>query len=330
MTKTAEEILHPLQLKTLLEKSVTKLAGDECYPDVIRNELKCFTITSHEASNFYQMVKNTVKDFHGDAEKFYPTFYKCISENESGFISLSRHCSLLLGFEVANHILAHLGGSSYTGEIVNSKIDQNQFSKRDLASIGYLSGYVFGTVYRRIRSSKQWQNAISEQCMSILLAGKISSSDDTLQQAENEQAEPNQSSDSDKYEHLLVSIRNRGGLWKVSPEVVKIFSLAEVYFRSKTSSSVVKIDAKDIVAKLMTDFGVLSNFSNLRSKAKEKVNKEIALNLLEQLLSLYIRVRGFSYAKDKLQQHKVAAHKTKSRSLRTEIKKASATYSEKP
>ena len=166
--------------------------------------------------------------------------------------------------------------------------------------------------------------------MSILLASKISSSDDTLQQAENEQAEPNQSSDSDKYEHLLVSIRNRGGLWKVSPEVVKIFSLAEVYFRSKTSSSVVKIDAKDIVAKLMTDFGVLSNFSNLRSKAKEKVNKEIALNLLEQLLSLYIRVRGFSYAKDKLQQHKVAAHKTKSRSLRTEIKKASATYSEKP
>ena len=92
----------------------------------------------------------------------------------------------------------------------------------------------------------------------------------------------------------------------------------------------VKIDAKDIVAKLMTDFGVLSNFSNLRSKAKEKVDKEIALNLLEQLLSLYIRVRGFSYAKDKLQQHKVAAHKTKSRSLRTEIKKASATYSEKP
>ena len=152
MTKTTEEILHPLQLKTLLEKSVTKLTGDECYPDVIRNELKCFTITSHEANNFYQMVKNTVKDFHGDAEKFYP----CISENESGFISLSRHCSLLLGFEVANHILVHLAVSSYTGEIVNSKIDQNQFSKRELASIGYLSGCVFGTVYRRIRSSKQW------------------------------------------------------------------------------------------------------------------------------------------------------------------------------
>ena len=153
--------------------------------------------------------------------------------------------------------------------------------------------------------------------MSILLAGKIPSSDDTLQQAENEQAEPNQSSDS-------------GGLWKVSPEVVKIFRLAEVYFRSKTSSSMVKIDAKIIVAKLMTDFGVLSNFSNLHSKAEEKVDKEIALNLLEQLLSLYIRVRGFSYAKDRLQQHKVAAHKTKSRSSRTEIKKASATYSEKP
>ena len=163
---------------------------------------------SHEANNFYQMVKNTVNDFHGDAEKFYPTFYKCISENESVFISLLRHCSLLLGFEVANHILAHLGGSSYTREICNSKIDQNQFSKRELASIGYLSGYVFGTVYQRISSSKQWQNAISEQCMSILLAGKISSSDDTLQQPENEQAEPSQSSDSDKYEHLLVSVHN--------------------------------------------------------------------------------------------------------------------------
>ena len=103
------------------KKSMIKLAGDECYTNVIRNEFKCFTITSHKVNNVYQLVKNTVNDSHSDTEKFYPNFYKCISENEPDFISLSRHCLLLLGFEVANHILAHFGGSVIQEKLLTQK-----------------------------------------------------------------------------------------------------------------------------------------------------------------------------------------------------------------
>ena len=54
------------------------------------------------------------------------------------------------------------------------------------------------------------------------------------------------------------------------------------------------------------------------------MKKEIGLNLLEDMLTLYIRVRAHSYARDKQQLHKVSKNKTKNRSLRTEIKKQSS------
>ena len=38
-----------------------------------------------------------------DAEKFYPEFYKVLSDAENPFTGLSRHSTFLVGFELANH-----------------------------------------------------------------------------------------------------------------------------------------------------------------------------------------------------------------------------------
>ena len=65
------------------------------------------------------------------------------------------------------------------------------------------------------------------------------------------------------------------------------------------------------------------NYSKIRSCRTDEVKKEVALNLLEDLLMLYIRVRAFSIVKDKQQLHRLRAKKGKSKSLRTEIKKQS-------
>jgi len=46
--------------------------------------------------------------------------------------------------------------------------------------------------------------------------------------------------------------------------------------------------------------------------------------MLEDMLTLYIRVRSHSFAKDQQQLHKKTKGETKTRSLRTEIKKASS------
>ena len=64
------------------------------------------------------------------------------------------------------------------------------------------------------------------------------------------------------------------------------------------------------------------NMSKIRSKSTDTIIKrEIALNLLQDLLTLYIRVRTFSFAKGQIQSHKIKQSRLKSRSLRTSLKK---------
>ena len=67
---------------------------------------------------------------------------------------------------------------------------------------------------------------------------------------------------------------------------------------------------------------VISNFDALCYNIKPKVNKEISLNLLENML-LFTKVRALSFARDVKESFKVRIKKPKSQSLRKEIKKAS-------
>ena len=78
-----------------------------------------------------------------------------------------------------------------------------------------------------------------------------------------------------------------------------------------------------MVSQLMENPSVLCNFNTVRNQSVEKVSKEIALNLLEHLITLYVRVRAFSLAKDRRELHNITSKRKKKRSLCTEIKKAS-------
>jgi len=51
------------------------------------------------------------------------------------------------------------------------------------------------------------------------------------------------------------------------------------------------------------------------------VPKEVQKTLLEQIVTLFIRVRTFSFAKNTRERHKAAKRESRKRSLRTEIKK---------
>ena len=74
----------------------------------------------------------------------------------------------------------------------------------------------------------------------------------------------------------------------------------------------------------MKNLTVLTHAATIRNKSPDLIKKEIALNLLEDLLTLYIRVRSFSFAKDQQQAFKIRQAKLKSRSLRTALKRTSA------
>ena len=137
------------------------------------------------------MISNIVLCFKGDAEKFYPAFYKCISDAENPFGgSLNKHASLLMGFELANHVLGYLSGGSL-----------EKATKKSI--VFYLAGYVFSTFSRRLRfTKKNNQNCpeILQEYLAIFAAGKV---------GDEKQELP---------EHKLVNTKNRRGLWEVTAE----------------------------------------------------------------------------------------------------------------
>ena len=119
----------------------------------------------------------------------------------------------------------------------------------------------------------------------------------------------------------LINVHNRGGLWKAKRDVVLIFTLAESYFLSATKEFVSKIDTKDIVSRMMEDVCVLAYLNSICRSTEEKIKKEISQNLLEDMLTLYIRLRSHFYAKDKQQLHKITKDSIRKRSLRKELAK---------
>ena len=70
----------------------------------------------------------------------------------------------------------------------------------------------------------------------------------------------------------------------------------------------------------MKNATVLHHASVIKDKSEAEIKKEVFLNLLEDLLTLYLRLRSFSYANDQQQPHKIQQTKVKARSLRTTLK----------
>ena len=236
----------------------------------------------------YNLITPVINSFNGDVEKFYPSFYKVFVDAEDPFRGLDVNCTRLLGFEIANHILAYITGATYSDDVVHFDCD-TKFSAKEKSLIAYLSGYVFGAFYHQIRFSKtaHQDQTYHQQCLSFLVAGKCVGETVSLP------------------EHRHVDVLNWGGLWKVNEDVVTIFSVAEAYFLSSTKKLQNKILPKDIVNALMGNGKVVESFSKIRRSFPDSIKKKIAFNLLEDLLTLYIRVRTFSYVKDKVQAFKI-------------------------
>ena len=98
----------------------------------------------------------------------------------------------------------------------------------------------------------------------------------------------------------------RGGLWKVSPGVFEIFLIVEKHFRANVSNQKRKIDVQLRVSTLMMDFR----------------KKEISLNLLQSMITLYLHASTFKYVTFKKEAFKQESSKKKIKSLRTSIKQA--------
>ena len=92
---------------------------------------------------------------------------------------------------------------------------------------------------------------------------------------------------------MLTQAKYRGGLWRVTIQVFHFFCNIESYFRRSTVVISKKLTAKKSVSDLLKNPSILCNYNVLHNQAAEKVSKEVAINLLEHLIMLYIRVRIF-------------------------------------
>ena len=97
------------------------------------------------------------------------------------------------------------------------------------------------------------------------------------------------SSESSAEEDELIDAKNRGVLWKVTNGVSEIYFAVEKYFRANVANQKRKIDVKFMVLRLMNYSSVLSHYTILTSLASEELDKEISLNLLESMITLYLR-----------------------------------------
>ena len=164
----------------------------------------------------------------------------------------------------------------------------------------YLSGYVFGTLYRRIRCSDHHRIIMNIQRLSILYAGK---------------SEANETN---------TDAKNRGGLWTVSQDMFEVFLIVESYFRARTEKKILrKINCNEMVADLVKHCRIFMFYNKIRNASVEKVPIDIAINLLEHIIEIYLRARTFSLVKQKKEIFKLKTKKKKLNSLRKTIKKSS-------
>ena len=122
----------------------------------------------------------------------------------------------------------------------------------------------------------------------------------------------------------LVNALNRGGLWFATKNSKGKFQQTEYAFREETSGQEVnKIDYPALIIKLLNFVDIKAKFNLLSGECDMEVDEKVGLDTLQQMISLYLRVRSFSFAKDIVQKCKNTAAKTKTKALRKEIKRSS-------
>ena len=276
--------LHPLQLKVFVKHCAEKLTADLCYPEQTRKLFSTdnFSFSTDEAHKLWCKLRPVIDVFNGDAEKFYSECYALFVDNLLPGKLETRFTNSLLA-EVANLVLMHLFGSKFESSGESAKAFS--IPEKEMKSLQYLAGYILHKLHSKFRFTKKYYDiSFNKECVMILRTYKV--------EEDNTQ--------------ILVNVRDRGGLWMANKRIQEVFLQCKLLFRTKTVNFTTSLDCKDLVNDIMKNSSVLSNLNCICYGIDPKVTKEISLNLLEDMLSLFVKVNTFSYAKDIREKHKAA------------------------
>ena len=186
--------------------------------------------------------------------------------------------------ELADMLLNHLSGVDAVN--FGTKEPTKSFSEKE-KSLPYFSGFILHKLYSKFCYSMN--RSTHQQFISILQACKV--------EHDNTQT--------------LISACDRGGLWRVHKKVEKVFLQAELIFRARTAAFTTTISCPDLVRETLKEPSVLSNYEDICLDSNLKLDKEVSMDLLENIVALHIRVRTFSFAKDVKEKHKLAKKQIK-------------------
>ena len=128
---------------------------------------------------------------------------------------------------------------------------------------------------------------------------------------------------SDSQKQKLISSLNRVGPRSVTLPAQKIFLKTEHYFRQPTlKADLQKIDFVGITQLATSDGDILANYHLIVADAGCKPDSDVKKGILHDIVSLYVRVHSFSYAKDIVQRYKIKAKQIQGKSLRKEINRS--------
>ena len=99
----------------------------------------------------------------------------------------------------------------------------------------------------------------------------------------------------------MVDIQTRDGLTKVLDEAQKMFILPEQLFgkTTETEKHLKKIDINAMTEELLQNTKIISLYKAIIGASDTNdLGNEVKVNLLENILKLFLHVRSFSIAKD--------------------------------
>ena len=295
---------QPLSVSLLAEvvaSAIKKINEAEVFTESLRNELSKYSFQQPEEESFeFSSIKSMYDGFlkNGDLEKFYQKYYATVPVKSTQFFTgLSRNAATLLSTKVADCLIAYRKRSKNSG---NNTATTTVLSERERAGLQYLGGYVLHNLYKKHARTGTVE---SQQAMAILKAGKLDCINDSKQK--------------------LISSLNRGGLWSITEPAQKIFVMAEHYFRQLTPKVASQgIDIVTITLKATSDSDVLSNYGLIITDAEIKPASHVVKDVLHGIMTLYVRVRSFSFAKDVIENHNIKMKQTKGKSLRKDISRS--------
>ena len=290
-------------MESIIKKSCEKLKDDKCLTSEVRNLFENMEINLNQIDNIFNDMVPIVKNYEDKVDIYFETCFNWQCNHNYFTDLIGKRNNSLLQSEIANQVLHYLSSKEENDLQSTAK---KEITEKEMYGLQYLAGYVFHTLYRKFKTKTAKVNHADFWC-SILLSGRVFQDE----------------------EQLLVNAKDRGGLWKVNNDALNIFVIVEKMFREATNEFITEINLEKLVLKALENSLLQSYYANIQSNAEIFVDDEVASNLLEEIVKLYIKVRSHSYARDVKEKYKVKQRRTKARSLRTELKKKSKNKSDK-